>query len=108
GTDQAEAVVLDQLRGRCIGIGVAENVDLLEGASRRQHVQQGGIEAALRERQCQRIELDLAGSQTGRLTADVEGLVIGKGKAVQTEQPVAVQRHDIAVNQREADKVIEM
>src|SRR5262245_60146605 len=86
---------------------VAENIDLLEQRSRRQHVEQLRIQARLREAQGQGIERDLADSGSTRRTADAEGLIIAKREAVQRKQLVAVQRERGAVEQREADVVVQ-
>src|SRR5262249_3853192 len=86
---------------------VTENIDLLERRSRCQHVEQLRIQAGLGEAQMQGIERALAGAGAPRRTADVEGLIIAKREAVERKQLIAVQRERGAVEQREADIVVQ-
>src|SRR5260221_14655958 len=65
---------------------VAENVDFLERRSRRQHLEQLGIETLLSEAEMQRIKRHLAGGDTANDAADAQALLVAKGEIVKSKQ----------------------
>src|SRR3569832_855190 len=86
---------------------VAQHIDLLERYALRQHREQLRIEAELREVQMQQIERSSPGAKAGRLRSDVEDLCVAEREAVQGKQLVAVHRDRAAVEQREANIIVQ-
>src|SRR5215472_12797643 len=86
---------------------VAEDIDLLERGSRRQHLEQLRLQRRLLQAQMQRIKYYLAGTRTARLAPNPQGLLVIDRKTVEREELVAVNADCLAVEQRESHVVVQ-